>query len=55
MNSILSGEAEMVMVTVPARSGLDPATNSLAEFSTFLRADLERWARVIREVNIRME
>ncbi len=38
-----------------AASGLDPVTNTPAEFSTFLRADMEKWARVIRDANIRVE
>ncbi len=38
-----------------AASGMTPATNTPAEFGTFLRADLEKWARVIREANIRVE
>jgi tripartite-type tricarboxylate transporter receptor subunit TctC len=38
-----------------AASGLDPATSTPAEFSAFIRADLEKWARVIREANIRVE
>ena len=38
-----------------ARSGLDPVTSTPAEFGAFLRADMEKWARVIREANIRVE
>ena len=38
-----------------ARSGLDPVTNTPAEFAVYLRADIEKWARVIREANIRVE
>jgi len=38
-----------------AASGLDPATSTPAEFAAFVRADLEKWARVIREANIRVE
>ncbi len=38
-----------------AASGLDAMTGSPAEFAAFIRADLEKWARVIREANIRME
>lgn len=38
-----------------AASGLVPATNTPAEFTAFLRADLEKWARVIREANIRVQ
>lgn len=38
-----------------AKSGLDPVTNTPAEFTSFLRADMEKWARVIRDANIRME
>jgi tripartite-type tricarboxylate transporter receptor subunit TctC len=38
-----------------AASGLDPATSTPAEFAAFIRADLEKWARVIREAQIRVE
>ena len=38
-----------------AKSGLDPATNTPAEFSAYLRADMEKWARVIKDANIRMD
>lgn len=38
-----------------AASGLVPATNTPAEFSAFVRADLEKWARVIREANISVQ
>lgn len=35
-----------------AASGLVPATSTPAEFSTFVRADMEKWGRVIREAKI---
>ncbi len=38
-----------------ARSGLVPVTNTPAEFGAYLRADIEKWARVIKEANIRVE
>lgn len=38
-----------------ATSGLVPATNTPAEFGEFLRFDMEKWARVIRDANIRMD
>lgn len=38
-----------------AASGLDPVTNSPAEFSSYLRADMEKWARVIKEANISVQ
>lgn len=38
-----------------AKSGLVPATNTPAEFSDFLRADIEKWARVIREAKISVQ
>jgi len=41
--------------TMLAKSGLVPVTNSPAEFSDFLRSDIEKWARVIREANIRVQ
>lgn len=38
-----------------AASGLDPVTNTPAEFSSFLRTDMEKWSRVIKEANISMQ
>lgn len=38
-----------------AASGLVPATNTPAEFGEFLRFDMEKWARVIKNANIRMD
>ncbi len=38
-----------------AASGLVPVTNTPAEFGAYLRADMEKWARVIREAGIRVE
>jgi len=38
-----------------ARVGLDAATNTPSEFGKFLRAEMEKWGRVIREANIRIE
>jgi tripartite-type tricarboxylate transporter receptor subunit TctC len=38
-----------------AASGLDPVTSTPAEFAAFVKADLDKWARVIREANIRVE
>lgn len=38
-----------------ASSGLDPVAGTPAEFSAFLRADREKWARVIKDAGIRME
>lgn len=38
-----------------AANGLDPSTSTPAEFAAFIRADLEKWARVIREAQIRVE
>jgi tripartite-type tricarboxylate transporter receptor subunit TctC len=38
-----------------AASGLVPSTNTPAEFGAFLRADLEKWTRVIREANITVQ
>jgi tripartite-type tricarboxylate transporter receptor subunit TctC len=35
--------------------GLDPAANSPAEFAKFVRAETEKWARVIRAANIKAE
>ena len=35
--------------------GLNPAPNSPEEFAQFIRAELERWAKVARAVNIRAE
>lgn len=38
-----------------AASGLVPSTNTPAEFSSFLRADIDKWSRVIRESNISVQ
>jgi tripartite-type tricarboxylate transporter receptor subunit TctC len=38
-----------------AASGLIPSTNTPAEFSSFVRADLEKWSRVIREAKITVQ
>jgi tripartite-type tricarboxylate transporter receptor subunit TctC len=38
-----------------AASGLIPATSTPAEFSAFVRADMEKWSRVIREANITVQ
>ena len=38
-----------------AASGLIAATNTPAEFSSFVRTDMEKWSRVIREANISVQ
>ena len=38
-----------------AASGLVPSTNTPAEFSAFVRADMEKWARVIKEAHISVQ
>ena len=38
-----------------ARVGIDVVTSSPAEFQAFVKADTERWAKVIRGANIRIE
>ena len=38
-----------------ARVGIDAVTSSPAEFQTFIKMDSERWAKVIREANIRID
>jgi tripartite-type tricarboxylate transporter receptor subunit TctC len=35
--------------------GLDPAPNTPAEFSRFVRAETEKWGKVIRAANIKPE
>ncbi len=37
------------------RVGIDAVTSTPAEFYNFLKTDTERWAKVIREANIRIE
>lgn len=37
------------------KGGVDPITNSPSEFAAFLRAEQEKWRRVIHERNIRAE
>lgn len=38
-----------------ARVGIEAVTSTPAEFQAFIRADAERWAKVIREANIRID
>ena len=38
-----------------ARVGIDAVTSTPAEFQAFVKADAERWAKVIREAGIRIE
>ena len=38
-----------------ARVGIDAVTSTPAEFQAFIRTDAERWAKVIREANIRID
>lgn len=38
-----------------AASGLVPSTSTPAEFSSFVRADMEKWSKVIREANITVQ
>jgi tripartite-type tricarboxylate transporter receptor subunit TctC len=38
-----------------AKVGLDAATNTPAEFAKFVRAEMEKWGRVIKDANIRIE
>jgi tripartite-type tricarboxylate transporter receptor subunit TctC len=35
--------------------GLNPAPNTPEEFAQFIRAELDRWAKVAKAVNIRAE
>jgi tripartite-type tricarboxylate transporter receptor subunit TctC len=35
--------------------GLDPAGGTPAEFASFVKADIGRWAKVIREAGVRAE
>ena len=35
--------------------GLEPAVNTPAEFATFVKADIARWARVVKEAGVRTE
>jgi tripartite-type tricarboxylate transporter receptor subunit TctC len=53
---------EMVkLMNTPATKGtlakveLDAATSTPAEFAKFVRAESDRWARVIRDANIRVQ
>ena len=38
-----------------ARVGIDAVTSSPAEFQAFVKTDTERWAKVVKEANIRLE
>lgn len=56
----LSSELKKIMhapetVKQLARVGIDVVTRSPAEFQAFIQADTERWARVIKDANIRLE
>ena len=37
------------------RVGIDAVTNTAAEFQAFFKADTERWAKVIKDANIRID
>jgi tripartite-type tricarboxylate transporter receptor subunit TctC len=43
------------LVAQLTKVGLDPAPNTPAEFAKFVRAEADRWARVIRAANIKPE
>lgn len=47
--------ADPVVLARFEKGGLDPVTNSPSEYADFLRSELEKWRRVIRERNIRAE
>lgn len=56
----LNAEVAKVMNAPDTRSklaqvGLDAATSTPAEFAKFVRAEADKWARVIKEANIRGE
>jgi tripartite-type tricarboxylate transporter receptor subunit TctC len=38
-----------------AKNGLDATTSTPAELATFVRAEMEKWAGVIKSANIRAE
>ncbi len=38
-----------------AQTGVDVSTSTPAEFAKFMRSEVEKWARVIKEANIRVE
>jgi tripartite-type tricarboxylate transporter receptor subunit TctC len=38
-----------------AAAGLDPVTNTPAEFAAFIRSESERWSRVVKETGIRLD
>jgi tripartite-type tricarboxylate transporter receptor subunit TctC len=47
--------ADPVVAARFEKGGLDPVTSSPAEYGEFLRKELEKWRRVIRERNIRAD
>ena len=56
----LNGELRKIMhapdtVKQLNRVGIDAVTNTAAEFQAFFRADTERWAKVIKDANIRID
>ena len=38
-----------------ARIGMDPVAATPEEFVSFLRAEIAKWSRVVKEANIRIE
>jgi tripartite-type tricarboxylate transporter receptor subunit TctC len=38
-----------------ARSGVEPVMSSSEEFGGFLRAEIAKWTKVVRESDIRIE
>ena len=47
--------ADPVVVSRFEKGGLDAVSNSPSEYAEFLRKEMEKWRRVIRERNIRAE
>ena len=35
------------------KRGLDPATNTPAEFAAFVRSDLAKWARIVKDAGVK--
>jgi tripartite-type tricarboxylate transporter receptor subunit TctC len=38
-----------------AKQGVEPMTMSPAEFDKYLRADIEKWGKVVKEANIKVQ
>jgi len=38
-----------------SKRGLEPQTNSPSEFSAFVRADLAKWAKIVKDAGVKAD